>query len=183
MCTYIWMRVFDHNYQPYKLFSFCVTLFVSASKPRFAAFRNRLARALLQIRAEQGEGAKIVSPRLPRRVPKRLLQFLLVLGCLYIMSGGFYNQIIKPTQYVLWRGNWYTIHPDMGDQTTLESTYAFFCNVTTFLGLWIVHLSSTGKRSRLTSDRLMLIGIGLMVIGISGSYYLVEMKRMSVPVG
>ena len=99
------------------------------------------------------------------------------------MSGGFYNLIIKPTQYVHWRGNWYTIHPDMGYQTTLESTYAFFCNVTTFLGLWTVHFSTTGKRSRLTSDRLMLIGIGLMVVGVSGSYYLVEMKRMSVPVG
>jgi len=142
-----------------------------------------LARSPLQIWVKQREGAKIVSPRLPKRIPKRLLQFLLVLGCLYVMSGGFYNLIIKPTQYVHWRGNWYTIHPDMGYQTTLESTYAFFCNVTTFLGLWTVHFSTTGKRSRLTSDRLMLIGIGLMVVGVSGSYYLVEMKRMSVPVG
>ena len=119
---------------------------------------------------------------LPRRIPKRLFQLLLIVGCLYIMSGGFYNQIIKPTQYVYVRGNWYTIHPDFSDQTTRESFLAFMCNISTLVGLWVISLIGN-NRTRLTSDRMMLLGILFISIGLCGSYYLLEMKRTAVPIG
>lgn len=119
---------------------------------------------------------------LPRWVPKRLIQFLLVLGCLYTMSGGFYNRIKEPTDYVYYEGHWYNIHPDPRDQSTRESLYAFMCNTTTFLGVWVAYHGAVHGRSRLTADRLLLLGLGLMLAGVCGSYYLVEMKRMAVPI-
>ena len=109
---------------------------------------------------------------------RNLKALVAVLFCLYIMSGGFFNRLIKPTQFTLWRGEWYSISPETGEQTTRESLFAFICNATTFLGLYLMAASGSNKRDRLTSNRLMILGIGLILAGMFGSYILLELKRI-----
>ncbi len=98
------------------------------------------------------------------------------------MSGGFYNILVKPGQFAFWRGDWYMVHPDFSQQTTRESMYVFLCNTSTFLGLYVIHRGSDPKRSRVSANRLLLLGIGLTFAGMSLSYYLLEMKRTPVPI-
>jgi hypothetical protein len=105
-----------------------------------------------------------------------LKAFLVVLACLYIISGGFYNRLMEPGEYVYWRGRWYVISPEIDEQTTRESLLAFFCHVTTFTGLALMAYSE--KRGRLTANRLMILGLGLLIAGLICSYILLEMKRI-----
>ena len=116
--------------------------------------------------------------RLTEENKKTLKAVIVVIACLYVMSGGFYNRLIKPGQRAYWQGDWYTINPDMGEQTTPESLYAFICNATTVLGFFMMAASGNRKRNRLTSNRLMIIGLGLLLAGWIGSYVLLELKRL-----
>ena len=116
--------------------------------------------------------------RLTEENKKTLKAVIVVIACLYVMSGGFYNRLIKPGPRVYWQGDWYTISPDMGEQTTPESLYAFICNATTVLGFFMMAASGNQKRNRLTSNRLMIIGLGLLLAGWIGSYVLLELKRL-----
>ncbi|TRO56502.1 hypothetical protein E2P71_01915 [Candidatus Bathyarchaeota archaeon] len=109
---------------------------------------------------------------------KNLKALVVVIFCLYVLSGGFYNRLVKPTQFAYWRGEYYTISPEMDKQTTGESTLAFICNLTTFLGIFTMASSGWKQRDRLTSNRLMIIGIGLVIAGMIGSYTLIELKRI-----
>lgn len=114
--------------------------------------------------------------RLTPEALKNIKAILVVISCLYIISGGFYNQLMEPGQYDYWNGNWYSISPDNQKQTTGESLLAFACNTTAFLGIYIVSVS--WKRNKLTANRLMILGIALLLSGIIGSYILLEMKRI-----
>ncbi|MCW4014511.1 MAG: hypothetical protein NWF07_16195 [Candidatus Bathyarchaeota archaeon] len=114
--------------------------------------------------------------RLSEDALKNLKATLVVIACLYIISGGFYNRIMKPGEYAYWKGNWYTISPDMDEQTTRESFIAFICHLTTFTGIFL--MTQSQKRRRLTANRLMILGLVLIIAGLIGSYSLIEVKRL-----
>ena len=116
--------------------------------------------------------------RLSKENWKTLKAVLVVIACLYVMSGGFYNRLIKPGQFAYWQGDWYNVSPKMDEQTTSESLLVFMCYATTFLGIFLMAKSGTSNRDRLTANRLMLFGLGLLLAGWIGSYLLVEMKRL-----
>jgi len=109
---------------------------------------------------------------------KTIKATLIVTACLYVMSGGFYNRLIKPGQFAYWQGNWHKISPKMDEQTTSESLLAFICYSTTFLGIFLMAKSGRKQRNRLTANRLMLLGLGLLLAGWIGSYLLLELKRL-----
>ena len=125
---------------------------------------------------QKGEAKKKV--RFSKDNWKTLKAVLIVIACLYVMSGGFYNRLIKPGQFAYWQGNWYNISPKMDEQTTSESLLVFVCYATTFLGILLMASSGTSKKSRLTANRLMLLGLSLFLAGWIGSYLLLEMKRL-----
>lgn len=100
----------------------------------------------------------------------------IVFACLYIVGGGFYNRLMEPGEYAYWNGRWYAISPDMDEQTTRESLQAFICHATTFTGLAL--MASSEKRRRLTANRLMILGLSLLLAGLIGSYILLEVKRI-----
>ena len=116
--------------------------------------------------------------KISKETQKNLKAFLIIIACFYVMSGGFYNRLIKPGQFAYWRGNWYTINPDMQHQTTRESLLAFICYATTFLGLYLMTNSGIKNWNQLTANRLMLLGLGLLLTGWIGSYLLLEFKRL-----
>jgi len=116
--------------------------------------------------------------KLSKETWRNLKAFLIVIACLYVMSGGFYNRLIKPGQFAYWQGNWYNVSPKMDEQTTSESLLAFFCYTLTFLGIFLMTNSGTSNRSRLTANRLMLLGLSLFLAGWIGSYLLLEFKRL-----
>ena len=93
--------------------------------------------------------------RLTEDALKNFKATLVVIACLYIMSGGFYNRILKPGEYAYWKGNWYTISPDMDEQTTRESLQSFICNLTTFMGLALIVYSE--KKRRITANRIIIL--------------------------
>ena len=114
--------------------------------------------------------------RLSEEAQKNIKAVLVVLACLYIISGGFYNQIIRPGPYVKWREKWYMISPEIDEQSTRESFLAFLCHLTTYTGILL--MTNSKKRSRLTANRLMILGLGLLLAGLIGAYTLIEVKRL-----
>ena len=114
--------------------------------------------------------------RLTSETHQKIKQVFIILTCLYIMSGGFYNQIIEPGSIVVWNKKYYTISPDMNEQTNRESLLAFICNLTTYTGLITMYHSK--GRTRLTANRLMILGIALLLAGLIGSYSLIEAKKL-----
>ena len=109
---------------------------------------------------------------------RNLKAILIVIACFYVISGGFYNRLIKPGQFAYWQGNWYNVSPKMDEQTTSESLLVFICYATTFLGIYLMANSGSKKWGRLTANRLMLLGLGLLLAGWIGSYLLLEIKRL-----
>ena len=114
--------------------------------------------------------------RLSEEALKNLKAALVVIACLYVISVGFYNRIMKPGEYAYWKGNWYAISPDIDEQTTRESFLAFLGHLTTFTGIFL--MTNSRKRRRLTANRLMILGLGLLLAGLIGSYILIEVKRL-----
>lgn len=105
-----------------------------------------------------------------------------VLFCLIVFSGGFYNKIMKPGPYVVRHGRVYAIDPEMSGQTNREAQNAFLCNASMTLGVFLVAFSGKRLQNPVQAYRILMIGILLMGFGLIGSYYLLEMKRTVGPV-
>ena len=113
---------------------------------------------------------------------RNLFGIITIVLCLYVLSGGFFNGIVKPGNIVEWYGRFYIIDPDISGQTNTESAKAFLCNAATTLGVFVIARNNKSRSPEVTY-RVLLLGIALIGFGLIASYYLLEMKRMAVPIG
>jgi len=99
-----------------------------------------------------------------------------VVFCLFILSGGIYNILESPLAFIPYGERYLTLHPYLSDQTVYESIFVFLCNSAVFIGLWLSYRSTQVAYDRSKANRYLLLGIGLTLAGISGSYLIIQMK-------
>ncbi len=115
------------------------------------------------------------------RAPKSLKTLTLaafVIFCVFIAGGGIYDLLDDPLSIVPGPGGtWLAIHPYMGEQTLNESVVAMFLNGCTFGGLLIAYKSSQETRDSKKANYMLVIGLILVLIGLAGSHYLLNLKK------
>jgi hypothetical protein len=117
------------------------------------------------------------SPLKDFRIPTNLLTWGVVIFCLFVLSGGIYNILESPPSFIPYGDRYLTLHPYLSMQTVYESIFVFVCNAAVFLGLWVSYRSTQVAYDRSKANRYLLIGIGLTLAGISGTYLIIEMKK------
>ncbi len=101
-----------------------------------------------------------------------------VIFSLYIAGGGIYNLLDNPASIVPGPGGtWLAIHPYAGEQTLNESIVAMFLNGCMFGGLLIAYKSGRETRDSKKANYMLIIGLAMVLLGLAGSYYLVNLKR------
>jgi hypothetical protein len=115
------------------------------------------------------------------RAPKSLKTLTLaafVIFCVFIAGGGIYDMLDNPPSIVPGPGGtWLAIHPYMGEQTLNESVVAMFLNGCMIGGLLIAYKSSQETRDSKKANYMLVIGLALILLGLSGSHYLLVLKR------
>ncbi len=97
---------------------------------------------------------------------------------MYIAGGGIYNLLDDPASILPGPGGtWLAIHPYAGEQTLNESIVAMFLNGCMIGGLLIAYKSSKETRDSKKANYMLVIGLALVLLGLAGSYYLVNLKR------
>jgi hypothetical protein len=110
-------------------------------------------------------------------VPPSALAWAIVLFCLFVISGGFYNILENPPPYIPYYDRILTLHPYMSDQTVYESIFVFLTNAAMFTGLWLSYRSTQIAYDRDKANSRLLIGIGFAAAGLLGNYLIYEMKK------
>ena len=101
-----------------------------------------------------------------------------VIFSLYIAGGGIYNLLDNPASIVPGPGGtWLAIHPYAGEQTLNESIVAMFLNGCMFGGLLIAYKSGRETRDSKKANYMLIIGLAMVLLGLAGSYYLVNLKK------
>lgn len=111
------------------------------------------------------------------RIPSNLIVWGVVIFSLFILSGGIYNILESPPPFIPYGNKYLTLHPYLSDQTVYESIFVFLSNAAVFLGLYISYRSTQVAYDKSKANRYLLLGIGLTLAGISGSYLIIEMKK------
>jgi hypothetical protein len=110
-------------------------------------------------------------------VPPSFLAWAIVLFCLFVISGGFYNILENPPPYIPYYDRILTLHPYISDQTVYESIFVFLTNAAMFTGLWLSYRSTQIAYDRDKANSRLLIGIGFAAVGLLGNYLIYEMKK------
>jgi len=110
-------------------------------------------------------------------VPPSFLAWAIVLFCLFVISGGFYNILENPPPYIPYYDRILTLHPYISDQTVYESIFVFLTNAAMFTGLWLSYRSTQIAYDRDKANSRLLIGIGFAAAGLFGNYLIYEMKK------
>jgi hypothetical protein len=53
----------------------------------------------------------------------------------------------------------------------------FLSNAAVFIGLWLSYRSTQVAYDKSKANRWLILGVGLTLIGISGNYLIIEMKK------
>lgn len=111
------------------------------------------------------------------RVPTNAVAWGAVIFSLFVLSGGVYNILENPPIYIPYGDRYLTLHPYLSEQTVYESIFVFICNSAALIGLWMSHRSAQVAYDRSKANRWLMLGIGLTLAGLSGTYLIIEMKR------
>lgn len=115
--------------------------------------------------------------RTPKSV-KTLILATFVIFCVFISGGGIYDLLDNPPSIVPGPGGtWLAIYPLMGEQTLNESIVAMFLNGCMLGGLVLAFKSSQETRDSKKANYMLVIGLALVILGLSGSHYLLVLKR------
>lgn len=113
---------------------------------------------------------------------RKLIGSVVIIFCLIVFSGGFFNKLVEPGPYVQVSRRIYAIDPRMDMQTSREAPRAFLCYSSAMLGVFIMAYSGKRLDNPVQAYRILLIGVLLLGMGMIGGYYLIEMKRTAIPV-
>ncbi len=113
-------------------------------------------------------------PRL--RVPITLVTVSVVLFTAFIVSGGIYDILNNPLTVFRGPQGYIAVRGDMQEQTLMESVLSMMFTVLTFGGLLTAYKSTQVIYDSRRALTMLIIGISLLVLGLSGSYYLLNLK-------
>ena len=110
-------------------------------------------------------------------MPTLVVGIAIALFAAFIMGGGIYDVVDKPPAIIPGPKGWMAIYPMMSEQTLNESLLAMVFYFLSFLGLYLSHQASRVSYDRRRAATYFLLGIGLVLLSVSGCYYLYFLKR------
>ena len=127
---------------------------------------DKMGRAL----KKKGKSSKV-------QIPKRYLQIGVVLFCVFIIGGGFYNLLENPPIAIPLQNGYSSLHPYLSDQTVTEGYVIMLTNLFMVTGFWLTYKSSQVAYDKNKANRYLLFGIILIIVGLSGNYAILRIKR------
>ena len=110
-------------------------------------------------------------------IPGKWIRLGAVAFCIFILGGGVYSILLNPQSMVRYGMSWISIHYRSDEQTLNESVIALITNLLMFLGFYIAHKGTEVAYDRSKANRFMTIGIGLILAGLAGNYYIIGVKN------
>ncbi len=111
------------------------------------------------------------------QIPKKYLQIGVVVFCVFIIGGGFYNLLENPPIAIPLENGYSSLHPYMSDQTVTEGYVIMLTNLFMVIGFWLTYTSSQVTYDKQKADRYLIMGIILIIVGLSGNYAILNIKR------
>ncbi len=111
------------------------------------------------------------------QIPKHYLQIGIVLFCVFIIGGGFYNLLENPPIAIPLQNGVSSLHPYMSDQTVTEGYVIMLTNLFMVTGFWLTYKSSQVTYDKTKADRYLMLGIILIIVGLAGNYVILNIKR------
>jgi len=110
-------------------------------------------------------------------IPKRYLQAGVVVFCIFILGGGFYNILENPPTIIPLQNGYSSLHPYYTSQTATEGYVVMITNLFIFIGFWMVYKSTRVAYDRTGANRWLMAGIVAVFAGLASNYALIQIKQ------
>jgi len=110
-------------------------------------------------------------------IPGKWIRVGAIAFCLFILGGGVYSILVNPQSMVRYGMSWTSIHYRSDEQTMNESVIVIITNTMMFLGFYLAHKGTEVAYDRPKANRFMTMGIGLILAGLAGNYYIIGVKN------
>ena len=110
-------------------------------------------------------------------IPKKYLQAGLVVFCIFILGGGFYNILENPPAIIPLQNGYSSLHPYFSSQTATEGYVVMITNLFIFLGFWMTYKSTQVTYDRTGANRRLMGGIVAVFTGLASNYALIQIKQ------
>lgn len=110
-------------------------------------------------------------------IPKRYLQAGMVLYCIFILGGGFYNILENPPSIIPLQNGYSSLHPYYTSQTATEGYVVMITNLFIFMGFWMIYRSTQVSYDRTGANRWLMTGIVAVFAGLVSNYALIQIKQ------
>lgn len=107
-----------------------------------------------------------------------LVTVSLVLFTAFIFGGGIYDILDDPPTILRGPQGYITVRGSMQDQTLMESIMSMIFTVLMFAGLFTSYRSIQVIYDSKRATTTLILGICLIILGLSGNYYLLNLKRI-----
>jgi hypothetical protein len=111
------------------------------------------------------------------QIPKKYLQIGVVLFCVFILGGGFYNLLENPPIAIPLQSGVSSLHPYLSEQTATEGYVVMLTNLFMVAGFWLTHKASQVTYDKPKANRYLMMGIFLIAIGLASNYAILRIKR------
>ncbi len=111
------------------------------------------------------------------RAPLTLITVSLVLFTAFIVGGGIYDLLDNPPALLPGPKGWVAVHPYMSEQTLNESILSMIFTLLIFVGMFTAYRSTQIAYDSKRATTMLILGIALILLGLSGSHYLLILKR------
>lgn len=113
------------------------------------------------------------------KVPLALVTASVIFFTIFIVGGGIYDLLDNPLVIVAGPQGWIAIHPVLSEQTLNESFLSMIFNLLIFTGLFASYRSTQVAYDSKRATTMLVLGIALVLLGLSGSHYLLRVKLSS----
>ena len=110
-------------------------------------------------------------------IPKRYLQAGVVVFCIFILGGGFYNILENPPTIIPLQNGYSSLHPYFSSQTATEGYVVMITNLFIFMGFWMIYKSTLVAYDRTGANRWLMAGIVAVFAGLASNYALIQIKQ------
>lgn len=126
--------------------------------------------------------SRIIYRLKPREVGLRsktsssIVSAVLILFAAFIASGGLYNIFDAPPTVIGLQEGYLAFRGYLNEQTLLESMFSMILLIITFVGLYLSYRSTQIMYDSKRARSMLVMGIALTLLGISGSFYMMNLK-------
>lgn len=124
-----------------------------------------------------GKALKKTGRKSKVQIPKKYLQIGVVVFCVFIIGGGFYNMLENPPIAIPLQNGVSSLHPYMSDQTVTEGYVIMLTNLFMVIGFWLTYKSSQVAYDKTKANRYLMFGILLIILGLGSNYAILNIKR------